>query len=38
MAKVIHGERIGKLGTLTVGCSATIFDPTRQKVFAHAPL
>ncbi|MDY6876202.1 MAG: NUDIX domain-containing protein [Chloroflexota bacterium] len=32
MAKVIRGERVGKSGCLAVGCSATIFDPTRQKV------
>ena len=32
MAKIIEGERIGKLGQLALGCSATIFDPTRQKV------
>lgn len=32
MAKVIHGERIGKLGVLALGCSAVIFDPTKQKV------
>ncbi len=32
MAKVIHGERIGKLGVLAIGCSAVIFDSTKQKV------
>ena len=32
MAKVIHGERIGRQGTLSVACSAAIFDPKRQKV------
>jgi ADP-ribose pyrophosphatase YjhB (NUDIX family) len=32
VAKIIEGERIGKLGKLALGCSATIFDPTRQKV------
>jgi ADP-ribose pyrophosphatase YjhB (NUDIX family) len=32
VAKIIAGERIGKLGELALGCSATIFDPTRQKV------
>lgn len=32
MAKIIEGERVGKLGKLVLGCSATIFDPTRQKV------
>jgi ADP-ribose pyrophosphatase YjhB (NUDIX family) len=32
VAKIIEGERIGKLGQLALGCSATIFDSTRQKV------
>jgi NUDIX domain len=32
VAKVIEGERIGKLGRLALGGSPTIFDPTRQKV------
>lgn len=32
MAKIIAGERIGKLGRLVLGCSATIFDSSRQKV------
>ena len=32
MAKIIAGERIGRLGNLALGCSATIFDSTRQKV------
>ena len=32
MAKIIEGERIGKLGRLALGCSATIFDSSRQKV------
>ena len=32
MAKLLHGERIGKLGAILLGCSAAIFDPTRQKV------
>jgi ADP-ribose pyrophosphatase YjhB (NUDIX family) len=32
VAKIIEGERIGKLGKLALGCSATIFDSTRQKV------
>jgi 8-oxo-dGTP pyrophosphatase MutT (NUDIX family) len=32
MAKLIHGERIGKSANLSVGCSAIIFDETRQKV------
>ena len=32
MTKVIRGDRIGKLGVLRVGCSATIFDDTGQRV------
>jgi ADP-ribose pyrophosphatase YjhB (NUDIX family) len=32
VAKIIEGDRVGKLGTLALGCSATIFDSTRQKV------
>jgi ADP-ribose pyrophosphatase YjhB (NUDIX family) len=32
VAKIIYGERIGKLGEITLGCSAAIFAPTRQKV------
>jgi ADP-ribose pyrophosphatase YjhB (NUDIX family) len=32
VAKISEGERIGKIGKLALGCSATIFDPTRQKV------
>jgi ADP-ribose pyrophosphatase YjhB (NUDIX family) len=32
MTKVIHGERIGKEGKIRLGCSAVIFDESRQKV------
>lgn len=32
MTKLIYGERIGKVGALLLGCSAVVFDPTRQKV------
>jgi ADP-ribose pyrophosphatase YjhB (NUDIX family) len=32
MTKVLYGERLGKNGELRIGCSATIFDDTRQKV------
>jgi 8-oxo-dGTP pyrophosphatase MutT (NUDIX family) len=32
VAKIIEGDRIGKLGTVALGCSAVIFDPTRAKV------
>jgi ADP-ribose pyrophosphatase YjhB (NUDIX family) len=32
MAKVIAGERIGKDGRLAIGCSAAVFDDSRQKI------
>ena len=32
MSTIVYGERIGRLGTLSVGCSAIIFDESRQKV------
>ena len=32
MAKIITGPRIGKNGTLRVGCSAVIFDQLHQKI------
>lgn len=32
MAKVLQGERVGKLGAILLGCSAVILDPTRRKV------
>ena len=32
MAKLVYGERIGKHANIRVGCSAMIFDDTRQKV------
>ena len=32
MAKLIYGDRIGKLGVLRVGASAIIFDESREKV------
>ncbi|MDP9315070.1 MAG: NUDIX domain-containing protein [Chloroflexota bacterium] len=32
MATLRTGHRIGKLGRLRCGCSATIFDDTRQKI------
>jgi 8-oxo-dGTP pyrophosphatase MutT (NUDIX family) len=31
--RIIHGERVGKQGALRVGCSATLFDQSRTKVF-----
>jgi ADP-ribose pyrophosphatase YjhB (NUDIX family) len=32
MSQIIYGPRLGKEGELRVGCSATLFDETRQKV------
>lgn len=32
MARIIVGDRIGKLGSLRVGCSAVIFDGSRMKI------
>jgi ADP-ribose pyrophosphatase YjhB (NUDIX family) len=32
MAKLIYGERVGKQGKLSVGCSAVIFDEAHQKI------
>ncbi len=32
MTQVLYGPRFGKEGALRVGCSAVIFDETRQKV------
>jgi 8-oxo-dGTP pyrophosphatase MutT (NUDIX family) len=32
MAKVLHGERIGAKGRIRLGCSAVIFDESREKV------
>ncbi len=32
MSQVLYGPRLGKEGQLRVGCSATIFDETREKV------
>ncbi|MDJ0735390.1 MAG: NUDIX domain-containing protein [Nostocaceae cyanobacterium] len=32
MAKLIYGDRIAKLGKVTLGCSAVIFDGSRQKI------
>lgn len=31
MVQLIEGERVGKLGKLAVGCSASVFDDTGQK-------
>ena len=32
LAKLIHRDRIGKQGKLSISCCAVIFDPSRQKV------
>lgn len=32
MANIIIGDRMGRLGKLSVGCSAAVFDGERQKV------
>ena len=32
MSQVLYGPRLGKEGQLRVGCSATIFNETREKV------
>ncbi len=32
MAKYIHGERVGKLASLHVGCSALIYDETHTRI------
>ncbi|MFZ5821212.1 MAG: NUDIX domain-containing protein [Chloroflexota bacterium] len=31
MSKILYGERLGKNGKLTIGCSAILFDEARQK-------
>jgi len=30
--RILHGDRIGKQGKLLLGCSATIFDATKQRI------
>lgn len=32
MSQVLYGPRLGREGALRVGCSATIFDSSREKV------
>jgi len=32
VARILVGERVGKLGRLAVGCSASVFDPAKQKM------
>ncbi len=32
MAKIIRGDRIGKLAVIRTGCSAIIFDDTRERI------
>lgn len=32
MTKIIYGDRIGRLGKVSLGCSAVIFDGAKQKI------
>jgi len=32
MAKLVHGDRVGRLGKVSVGCAAVIFDAARRQV------
>lgn len=32
MTKIINGERIGRLGKISTGCAAVIFDSVKQKI------
>lgn len=32
MVNLVVGERVGRQGRLAVGCSATVFDPTGQRM------
>ncbi len=32
MVQYIHGERVGRLGRLAVGCSASILDPAADRI------
>jgi ADP-ribose pyrophosphatase YjhB (NUDIX family) len=32
MAKLVYGERIGREGTIMVGCSAVLFNESREKI------
>ena len=32
MTKVLYGDRIGKQGIIRLGCSAVLFDETREKI------
>lgn len=32
MAKLIYGDRIGRNARLSIGCSAFILDPTRERI------
>ncbi len=32
MARLITGYRVGRLGQLAIGCSATVLDETKQKM------
>ncbi len=32
MTRVVYGERIGRQGKIQLGCSATLFDPSRERI------
>ena len=32
MTTIIHGDRVGRLGRLAIGCSAAIFGPRKRKI------
>jgi len=32
MTQIVHGDRVGREGRIRLGCSAVIFDPTREKI------
>ena len=32
MVQIIRGRRVGRLGSLSVGCSAAVLDPTTQEI------
>jgi len=31
MTIIIHGERVGKQGSIRLGCSAVVFNETRSR-------
>jgi len=32
VARIVVGERVGKLGRMAIGCSASVFDSAKQKM------